>query len=285
MPSSKQVGGDLDIGGRTEIEIPIDGESGIPLATVTEQYHAIGDLVLDGGLIERLEYIIEENGNIDRLLEYGLKPKQKILLCGPPGTGKTLSSKVLASSVGIPLVRVEFDSLISSLLGETGSNLRKIFELAERTRCVVLFDEFDVVAKSRDDTQEHGEMKRVISSFMQMVDSYNGRGMIVAATNHQHLLDPAVWRRFDDILLYERPDASQRSELLVKYLAALGARPGAEARGFARQTAGFSAADIARICEDMMRRSILAGRRGVRGEDLAWAIAEQKRRKRAMRGS
>ncbi|MDA7955534.1 MAG: ATP-binding protein, partial [Nitrosopumilus sp.] len=255
------------------------------LATVTEQYHAIGDLVLDGGLIERLEYIIEENGNIDRLLEYGLKPKQKILLCGPPGTGKTLSSKVLASSVGIPLVRVEFDSLISSLLGETGSNLRKIFELAERTRCVVLFDEFDVVAKSRDDTQEHGEMKRVISSFMQMVDSYNGRGMIVAATNHQHLLDPAVWRRFDDILLYERPDASQRSELLVKYLAALGARPGAEARGFARQTAGFSAADIARICEDMMRRSILAGRRGVRGEDLAWAIAEQKRRKRAMRGS
>ena len=285
MPGSKQVGGDLDIGGRTEIDIPIDGESGMPLATVTEQYHAIGDLVLDGGLIERLEYIIEENGNIDRLLEYGLKPKQKILLCGPPGTGKTLSSKILASSVGIPLVRVEFDSLISSLLGETGSNLRKIFELAERTRCVVLFDEFDVVAKSRDDTQEHGEMKRVISSFMQMVDSYNGRGMIVAATNHQHLLDPAVWRRFDDILLYERPDASQRSELLVKYLAALGARPGAEARGFARQTAGFSAADIARICEDMMRRSILAGRRGVRGEDLAWAIAEQKRRKRAMRGS
>ena len=285
MSGSTQVDGGLDIGGRTDLDVPLDAESGMPLATITDQYHSIGDLVLDAGLVERLEYIIEENNSLDRLLEYGLKPKQKILLCGPPGTGKTLSARVLASSVGIPLVRVEFDSLISSLLGATGGNLRKIFDLAETTRCVVLFDEFDVVAKSRDDAQEHGEMKRVISTFMQMVDGYNGRGMIVAATNHQRLLDPAVWRRFDDILLYDMPDAGRRTELLAKYLAALGAKPGPGARNFARQTAGFSAADIAGICEDMMRRMVLAGEKRVREGDLAWAIREQKRRKKVMRGS
>lgn len=275
----------VSIEARPDMDVPCDGETGLPLATVSDQYYSLDHLVLGADLIERLESIISENNNFDMLVEHGLGPKQKILLCGPPGTGKTMSSKVLASSMGIPLVRVEFDSVISSFLGETGSNLRKIFDFAEKERCVLLFDEFDMVAKSRDDEMEHGEMKRVISSFMQLVDSYDGRSVLIAATNHRHLLDYAVWRRFDDVLLYDLPDAGMRSNLLEKYLASLGCEPGIGPGQLTGKTVGFSAADIAGMCRDAMRRALLAGRKRVGMDDLRWAVQEQRRRKKIVRRS
>ena len=146
-----------------------------------------------------------------------MKPKQRILLCGPPGTGKTLSAKIISSVIGYPLVYVLFDSIISSFLGQTASNLRKIFNFIEDGKYVVLFDEFDMVGKKRDDPQEHGEIKRVVNNFMQMLDNYNGDSIIVAATNHQQLLDTAVWRRFDEVLLFDLPNTQQRKKLFEKY--------------------------------------------------------------------
>ena len=150
-----------------------------------------------------------------------------------------MSSGVMAAAVGIPLVRVEFDSLINSLLGETATNLRKVFEMANRHRCAVLFDEFDVLGKARDDTQEHGEMKRIISSFMQMVDAYEGTGMIIAATNHQSLLDPAVWRRFDEILVYENPAAAARAKIFQNCLMGGGVKSSHDQRRLYREQGTF----------------------------------------------
>ena len=265
-----------------QIPVPSDSESDLPLARVSMEDATMDDLVLDAPTKEGIGRIIAENKNLQKILEYGIRPKQKILLCGPPGTGKTLTSRILASSLKIPLVRVEFDSLISSLLGETGSNLRKIFDMAEEHRCVVMFDEFDVIGKSRDDSQEHGEMKRVISSFMQLIDTYQGTGLLVAATNHQHMLDPAVWRRFDEILMYGKPDIKRRKILLEKGLGAIGYTQKAAPSSFAAKTSGFSAADISGACLDAMRRTILSKRKAVGSDDLRWGISERRRRKEVM---
>ena len=273
---------DLDIGTKNNFDIPTDSEKGFPLVSVYEQYFNMGDLILDDDIKERLEYIISENKNFKKLLSFGLKPKQKILLCGPPGTGKTLSAKVISSVSGYPFVYVKFDSIISSFLGQTASNLRKIFDFIEKGKFVVLFDEFDIVGKKRDDEQEHGEIKRVVNNFMQMLDTYNGESILIAATNHQHLLDTAVWRRFDEVLLYKLPDATQRLELFEKYLGMLRHEINFDLSAFIKKTIKFSAADIATICEDALRRAIINDQDKISKKDLVWAVKEQKRRKSVM---
>ena len=274
-------GSDLDIG-RENIEVPTDGEKGFPLVHVTAQYFSMNDLILNSDTKERLEYIISENKNFKKLLSFGLKPKQKILLCGPPGTGKTLSAKVVSSVVGYPFVYVKFDTIISSFLGQTASNLRKIFDFVEKGKHVVLFDEFDIVGKKRDDEQEHGEIKRVVNNFMQMLDTYNGESILIAATNHQHLLDTAIWRRFDEVLLFKLPNSAQRYELFKKYLGMLRYEPDFDLGEFVIKTAKFSAADIATICEDGLRRAVINNQDKITKQDLVWATKEQKRRKSIM---
>ena len=190
---------------RKNYSIPTDSEKGFPLLDLAEEYFGFNDLIIDDEIKERLEYIIAENQNLKRLRSFGLKPKQKILFCGPPGTGKTLSAKIISSVIGYPLVYVLFDSILSSFLGQTATNLRKIFDFIEQDKFIVLFDEFDVVGKKRDDPQEHGEVKRLVNNFMQMIDSYNGDSILIAATNHPQLLDTAIWRRFNEVIEFKNP--------------------------------------------------------------------------------
>jgi SpoVK/Ycf46/Vps4 family AAA+-type ATPase len=179
---------------KTNIPIPRDTEKGFPLFEIKEYYDNFDDLILENQSKDRLKYIIDEFKSKDILYTYGLKPKQKILFCGPPGTGKTYSAKIMSPVLNYPTVYVRFDSIVSSFLGERASNLRKIFDFIEDGEWVVLFDEFDIVGKKRDDPYEHGEIKRVVNNFMQMLDDYNGKSLIIASTNHQHLLDTAIWR-------------------------------------------------------------------------------------------
>ncbi len=264
------------------LKIPKDTEKGFPLLHVNEQYSNFEDLIVTKETKERLGHIITENRSAKKLLSYGLKPKNTILFCGPPGTGKTLSAKIIGSTMGYPFVYVMFDSILSSYLGETATNLRKIFDFIETGKFVVLFDEFDIVGKKRDDPHEHGEIKRVVNNFIQMLDNYKGSSIILAATNHQHLLDKAVWRRFDDIIYFDLPDNSKRKQLFRKYLRVLRREDNFTLDELARRTKGFSAANIAQICEDALKKSIINNNKTVSRDHIMWAISEQKRRKKTI---
>lgn len=282
MTSENLISNNIDIGTKKQIEIPTDSEKGFPLLQISEQYYGFNDLILDNETKDRLSYIIAENQNIKKLRAFGLKPKQKILFCGPPGTGKTLSARIISSVIGYPFVYILFDSIISSFLGQTATNLRKIFNFIEQDKFVVLFDEFDIIGKKRDDPQEHGEVKRVVNNFMQMIDNYNGDSILLAATNHPQLLDTAVWRRFDEVIAFSLPSKQQRKELFIKYLGVLKKTDELDLEELVQKTAKYSAADIATICEDALRKNVIHGESRIQNEDILWAIKEQKRRKSIM---
>ena len=263
---------------RIPLGIPRDADKGFPLLQVRSEYHALDDLIVADPVRERLAAVIDENKAYKDLLHYGLRPTNRILLCGPPGTGKTLTAKVLATAMGYRLVHVVFDSMVAPYLGETASNLRKIFEFVGTGRYVALFDEFDIVGKSRDDPNEHGEIRRLVNNFMLMMDDFKGPGIILAATNHQRLLDRAVWRRFDDVIHYDMPDAGRRKELLARYLRVLRREGDLDLDGLAGETDGFSAADVARTCEEALRRAVVGGGDAVDEDGVRRAISEQRRR-------
>ena len=258
--------------------IPRDADKGIPLLQVRDEHHTFDDLIVAGDTMARLERIVKENKAFEALLHYGLRPTNRILLCGPPGTGKTLTARVLAAAMGYRLVHVVFYSLVSPYLGETASNLRRVFEFAGSGRFVVMFDEFDIVGKRRDDPHEHGEIKRLVNNFMQMMDDFKGRSIILAATNHQHLLDRALWRRFDEVVYYDNPDQGRRERLLEMYLGALRKAGRMPYEELAAMADGFSAADVAKASEDALRDAVVGGRNTVDEAGVRRAIEEHRRR-------
>lgn len=267
-----------------DIEIPTDGENGFRLLHIDTQYHNFDDLIVTDKTRERLMNIVLENKSVKQLLASGFQPENKILFCGPPGTGKTLSARVLSSEIGYPFAYVHFDAIVSSLLGQTATNLRKIFDFIKDGKFVVLFDEFDIVGKKRDDPHEHGEIKRVVNNFMQMLDRYDGASIILAATNHQHLLDKAIWRRFDDVIYFDPPDGPRRQQLFAKYLRVMRREAGVDPDELAKITSGYSASDIAQTCERALKRSILDNSKITLQDHITWAIGEQRRRMKAIVG-
>ena len=264
--------------------VPRDPERGLPLLRIRHQCYDRTDLIVGDDTAEGVDAIISENLAADRIRACGLRPPDRILLCGPPGTGKTLTAQIVSSALGCPFAYVAFDSLISSYLGETASNMRKVFDYMEKQRLVVLFDEFDSIGKRRDDPHEHGELKRVVNNFMQMLDEYEGSAVIMAATNHHRILDEAVWRRFDATLYFDLPDQACRALLFEKYLRALKRHNDIDVRSLATAARGYSAADIMQVCVAALRKSIVRGEDTVSKDDVARSIAEQKRQRR-MRGA
>jgi SpoVK/Ycf46/Vps4 family AAA+-type ATPase len=208
---------------------------------------------------------------------YGLTPNRKLLFYGPPGTGKTLTAKVLSSILGYPLVVVKFEAVISSYLGETSTNLRKIFDFIEEGQWVVLFDEFDVVGKKRDDPTEHGEIKRVVNNFMLMLEDYSGESIILASTNHPHILDNAVWRRFDDVVYFDMPDKTRRELLFRKNLRVIK-KEEIDFSKLATMTKNFSGADIERACLNAVKKSILGDENILNYDTLRNSIDFEKKR-------
>ncbi|MFO7971928.1 MAG: AAA family ATPase, partial [Desulfobacterales bacterium] len=172
-----------------------------------------------------IEEILKELHKSEVLKSYGLYPVDRLLFCGPPGCGKTLTAEVVASELGLPFSIVRIDSVVSSYLGETASNLRQVFDFISSISMVVLFDEFDALGKERDDASDHGELKRVVNAFIQMLDGYGGKSLLIAATNHDHILDSAVWRRFDEVLIFDLPNIEHLRRLISITEKRPGGRP------------------------------------------------------------
>lgn len=194
--------------------IPADRESNHPLADV-EEHPDGGGLVLPERVHRSLAEIVTERRRRDDLARAGLSVSRSVLLTGPPGVGKTMAARWFAEQLELPLVRVDLSTLVSSYLGTSGRNIRSILSFAAERPCVLLFDEFDAVAKTRDDPSEIGELKRIVNVVLTELDRWPDTSLLVAATNHPHLLDPAVGRRFDRAVTLPLPDRRQRRELLA----------------------------------------------------------------------
>jgi len=235
------------------------------------------DIILRDEVRELLLRIIAENRSRARLERFGVGPRRRLLFHGPPGCGKTLGAAVLAGEMGLPLMTVRFDALFSRFLGATAVQLRAIFAEMPRRPGVYLFDEFDSVAKARGDTQDVGEMNRVVTAFLQLVDADVSGSLLVAATNHVELLDRAVFRRFDVIVPFENPAQEQIAALLSLRLASLGLRAH-DASWLAARSPGWSFADVARACDDAVRTMALDGRDQVSEQDVLGALDDLGRR-------
>lgn len=235
------------------------------------------DIVLRDDTRETLLRVISENRSRGRLERFGVSPRRRLLFHGAPGCGKTLAAAVLAGEMGLPLMTVRFDALFSRFLGATAVQLRAIFAEMPRRPGVYLFDEFDSVAKARGDSQDVGEMNRVVTAFLQLVDADVSGSILVAATNHVELLDRAVFRRFDVIVAFDKPTQEQIADLLKLRLSPVGLRLDA-AEHLAERAEGSSFADVARACDDAVRTMALDDREEIADHDVIFALEELKRR-------
>jgi KaiC/GvpD/RAD55 family RecA-like ATPase len=204
----------------TAVNPPFDKESGAPLAQILLEP---GDAALPPVLTEELEAALDsmlrEWVDDDKLRALGIAPTHSCLIFGAPGTGKTVTAMHIAARLGLPLVLARLDGIMSSFLGTTARNIGTLFEFANRYRCVLLLDEFDALAKLRDDPQEVGEIKRVVNTLLQSLDVRASLGLTIAITNHPALLDPAIWRRFEVKIEMPLPPATARERLIAEFLA------------------------------------------------------------------
>lgn len=193
---------------------PVDSESRMDIVEVSFPQIDTGEIVLNKYTQEALYNFVESYNRRDILLKSGFNAANTLLLYGPPGCGKTTVAQLISSITGLPLITARLDGLVSSLLGSTAKNIRKIFDYASRRECILFLDEFDVIAKLRDDKNELGELKRVVNSLIQNIDSFSEDSILIAATNHQELLDPAIWRRFTSVITLEKPQKDEINQLL-----------------------------------------------------------------------
>ncbi|MGL5823318.1 MAG: AAA family ATPase [Nocardioides sp.] len=250
-------GGQVDAGATIVVPTPPkDREGEWDLGEIREPARLLEDLVLHKPLAEALGGIIEEVRHWPQLDAAGIPRRQRLLLQGPPGCGKTTAAEAIASELGRPLLVVRLDAVVSSYLGETASNLRRILDYADQAPFVVLFDEFDALGRSRDDASEHGEMKRVVTAFLQMTDRYRGPSLLLAATNHSALLDEALWRRFDEVMTFDRPTVHQNRQLLRLRLKSV-AHTGVNIDRYASALKGLPHAAAEKLITDSRRIAVL----------------------------
>ncbi|MCL6521430.1 MAG: ATP-binding protein [Firmicutes bacterium] len=236
----------------------------------------LADMTLDHLVRTRLDRVLMEQRNRASLREHGFSPIRKLLLSGPPGTGKTMTSAALAGELGLALFTIQLDGLITKYLGETAAKLRLIFDAIHATRAVYLFDEFDALGGERSARNDVGEIRRVLTSFLQFLEVDDSDSLIVAATNHPHLLDEALFRRFDSLIEYCLPSQSLAEQLIRARLAHLDITDVDWAK-VREATDRLSHADVTRACEQVAKNAILERRNYVRTKELLEALAERRK--------
>jgi len=192
-------------------QAPKDGESKMSMLEIKNP-KVVSNLILDDNISDSISQFILRVNNRKKLQDAGLYTKLSLLLYGPPGCGKTTIANHIAREANLPIVTARLDTIVSSLLGSTSKNIRKVFDFTNNKRCILFIDEFDAIAKARDNEFEHGELKRVINSLLQSIDQY--QNVLIAATNHSQILDSAVWRRFSTVIKVKKPTSIEFIEQL-----------------------------------------------------------------------
>ncbi len=198
--------------------LPVDDESRLSLLKVFKDDPDREQPLLSLDLEESLSQLIQERRQTERLASMGLNPTRSAIFVGPPGVGKTLTARWLASQLGVPLYVLDLTAVMSSLLGRSGSNLRSALDFAKRSPCVLLLDEIDAIAKRRSDDTDIGELKRLVTVILQEVDEWPATGLLLAATNHAELIDPALWRRFDLVINFRAPEMPAVKQAIKRFL-------------------------------------------------------------------
>lgn len=248
------------------------------VAELLEQVHdgrRVADLILSGPLQDRITRILEEQRNLSKLKEHGLRPRQRLMFTGPPGCGKTMTAATLASELGVPLFVIRLDGLITRYLGESLSKLRLIFDAVKHSRAVYLFDEFDSIGYTREFTHDVGEMRRLLNSFLAFIERLTSNSLVIAATNHGDRLDKALYRRFDDLIEFGLPEDDQIWQTVETRLAGVDAATLSKPK-LISAAKGLSYAEITRACEEAVKEMLILDRKKVTTDMLLKALTERR---------
>lgn len=236
--------------------MPVDMDSRLPLLRIDTTGVQREEPILDESTRQALLQVIEERHHRGPLLDAGLNPSRAALLVGAPGLGKTMAAQWIAAELGVPLAVLDLSSVMSSLLGKTGINLRHAFDYAKQSQCVLLLDELDAIGKRRGDDSDVGELKRLVTVLLQQIDDWpSSAGLILGATNHPELLDAAVWRRFDVTVTFREPDFSMREAAIQRF--GDGQLSDAAITVLAMTTEGWSFSDIERRVLTIRRNAVV----------------------------
>lgn len=247
----------------------------VGLLSVSYPQTRLSDMILDSSVSLKLKRTIKEQRFFAKLKEHGLSPRRKLLFIGPPGTGKTMTAAALAGELGIPLFLVRLDALITKYMGETAAKLRQVFDAITEVRGIYFFDEFDAIGSQRGLANDVGEIRRVLNSFLQMIEQDQSHSVIIAATNHPDVLDYALFRRFDDMIQYGLPNQEQIISILKARLAGFQTKRFSW-HNIAEHALGLSHAEISRAADEAIKDSIIHDCASVEEADLVRMLEERK---------
>lgn len=247
----------------------------VGLLSVSYPHTRLSEMILDDTVSKKLKRTIKEQRFFAKLKEHGLSPRRKLLFVGPPGTGKTMTAAALAGELGVPLFLVRLDALITKYMGETAAKLRQVFDAITEVRGIYFFDEFDAIGSQRGMANDVGEIRRVLNSFLQMIEQDQSHSVIIAATNHPDILDYALFRRFDDMIQYGLPNQEQVVAVLKARMTGFQAKRFAWSK-IAEHATGLSHAEISRAADEAIKDSIIHDRETVAEADLVRMLEERK---------
>lgn len=260
----------------SDVAIPLARPKGelSSLLSVSYPSKRLSDMVLAPVVLNGLKQVLKEQRHVAKLRSHGLQPRRKLLLVGPSGTGKTMTAAALAGELGIPLFVVRLDALITKFMGESAAKLRQVFDAATTTRGVYFFDEFDAIGSHRGLANDVGEIRRILNSFLLMIEQDESSSVIIAATNHVDILDEALFRRFDDLVEYQVPSIDDVRALLRMRLGSFLKSPKAIA-SLSTEAAGLSHAEITRAVGDAVKEAVMHDQDNVTAEAVKLLLQQR----------